>query len=280
MIIFKQVSGLESFIKNAKAQGKKIGFVPTMGALHQGHISLVNTSLQHNDITVSSIFVNPTQFNNAADLEKYPVTIEADIDKLEAAGCDALLIPAAHEMYPPGFVPIHYQLGYLETILEGAFRPGHYQGVCQIVDKLLALVQPDNLYLGQKDYQQCMVIKTMVGLRNFKTDIHVEETIRETDGLAMSSRNARLDARQRAKAGSIFKALSDIKKQLKPGSLDALTRSATDYLTAEGFQVDYVAIAGANDLQLLQHWDGTTPTVTLIAAALDDIRLIDNMLLS
>ena len=135
MIIFKQVSGLESFIEKSKASGKKIGFVPTMGALHQGHISLISTSLKENDVTVCSIFVNPTQFTNPADFEKYPITIEADIDKLEAAGCSVLFLPSVAEIYPPGFKALHYDIGYLETVLEGKYRPGHYQGVCQVVDR-------------------------------------------------------------------------------------------------------------------------------------------------
>ena len=159
MIIIKHIEDLKKTIALFKKSQIRIGFVPTMGALHEGHISLINKSKQQMNISICSIFVNPTQFNNAADFEKYPVTLEKDIIFLESAGCDVLFLPSAQEMYPPNDPVIFYDLGYIETLLEGKYRPGHFQGVCRIVDKLLDAVTPDKLYLGQKDYQQCMVIQ-------------------------------------------------------------------------------------------------------------------------
>ncbi|MBC7536229.1 MAG: pantoate--beta-alanine ligase [Ferruginibacter sp.] len=279
MIIFKTVSQLGFFIDKMKASEKKIGFVPTMGALHLGHISLINNSKQQNDITVCSIFVNPTQFNNATDFEKYPVTIETDLDKLEAAGCDAVFLPNAEEVYPKRNATPVYTLGYLETLMEGKFRPGHYQGVCQVVDRLLALVKPANLYLGQKDYQQCMVIKKLIEHKNIDTVIHIEKTVREHDGLAMSSRNARLNDFERKQAVKIFETLSFIKNNLKPGRLESIKGQATAFLSANGFKVDYVEIADAASLEILQQWNGTTSIVALVAAYLNEVRLIDNFVL-
>lgn len=279
MIIFKKVKDLEAFIESQKKAGKTIGFVPTMGALHAGHISLIDASKAGNDITACSIFVNPTQFNNPADFEKYPITIETDIDKLEEAGCDILFLPPVDEVYPPGTKQLHYDLGYLETILEGAFRPGHYQGVCQVVHRLLDIVKPTILYLGQKDFQQCMVLKKLIELKNINTSIHIEKTIREKDGLAMSSRNMRLNEAERKLALKIFETLSFIKNEMKPGNLQDIKQKANVFLSSHGFKVDYTEIANAENLQLLDNWDGKTKTVILIAAYLNEVRLIDNFVL-
>ena len=164
MVIFKEAEALSKSMGSDKNNGKKIGFVPTMGALHPGHLSLVKTSKQENDITVCSIFVNPTQFNNPEDLKHYPVTIEKDIEALLQVDCDILFLPPVSEIYPSYYQKKHYELGPMETILEGKFRPGHFQGVCQVVDRLLTIVDPDHLYLGQKDFQQCMVLKKMVSI--------------------------------------------------------------------------------------------------------------------
>ena len=279
MIILKKVAELSEFIEKVKKAKKTTGFVPTMGALHMGHISLINASKKESEITVCSIFVNPTQFNNPSDFEKYPVTIESDIDKLEESGCDVLFLPAVDEIYPPGLEFPYYHLGYLETLLEGEYRPGHYQGVCKVVDRLLTIVRPDILYLGQKDYQQCMVIKKMMQLRNIDAAIHIEKTVRENDGLAMSSRNARLNEVERKQAVSIFETLSFIKNELKPGSLKEIKQKANTFLSGRGFKVDYVEIADALDLHILNDWDAKTKPVILIAAYLDEVRLIDNFVL-
>src|SRR5215212_8351624 len=172
MIIFKTPDALSGHINQQKKSGKKIGFVPTMGALHEGHLSLIGVAKKPNDLTICSIFVNPTQFNNPEDFKLYPVTIEKDIEQLIRAGCDILFLPSVDEMYPAGHSKKHYPLGRIETILEGYYRPGHFQGVCQIVDRLLDIVRPDNLYLGQKDFQQCMVIRKLLQLLGKDGDIH------------------------------------------------------------------------------------------------------------
>ncbi|MGG9964553.1 pantoate--beta-alanine ligase [Ferruginibacter sp. SUN106] len=280
MILFKKIAELGAFIAEQKKKGRIIGFVPTMGALHNGHISLINNSKQLGQLVVSSIFVNPTQFNDAKDFEKYPVTLEKDIDLLEKNGCEVLFLPSVKEMYPDGVANLpHYQLGYLETVLEGKYRPGHFQGVCQVVHRLLHAVQPDQLFLGQKDYQQCMVIKKLIELENLKITVVIGATLREPDGLAMSSRNMRLNNVERNQAVKISETLQFIKKEIRPGYIEDLKDRAVQYLTAEGFKVDYVEIATADTLALVQNWDGKTPLVTLAAAYLNEVRLIDNMLI-
>jgi pantoate--beta-alanine ligase len=280
MILFKQQAQLSHFLNQQKQTGAKTGFVPTMGALHAGHISLINYSKSSCDITVSSIFVNPTQFNDPKDFEKYPVTISNDINMLEQAGCDVLFLPNAAEIYPEGMQNLpRYDVGYLETVLEGKYRPGHFQGVCQVVHRLLDIVQPARLFLGQKDFQQCMVIKKLVEITGLGTGVIICPTLRETDGLAMSSRNMRLNKAEREKAVLLSQALEFIKKEIKPGYLEDLKQRAINYLNAEGFKTDYVEIATAENLALQQYWDGTAPLVALVAAYLNEVRLIDNLLL-
>lgn len=281
MIVFKKAADIHDFIGKASVKGSRTGFVPTMGALHPGHISLINNAKKNNDLVICSIFINPTQFNDSKDFERYPVTIERDIDLLEAAGCDVLFLPLVAEMYPNGTGRTRdYELGYLETVLEGKFRPGHFQGVCQVVHRLLEIIPADNLYLGQKDYQQCMVLRKMVELTGLHTRIAIVPTLREADGLAMSSRNMRLNETERQQATAISRALYHIKDKLTAGELHPLTQNAIDSLTAEGFKVDYVAIANADTLELSDHWDGKTPLVALVAAFLNEVRLIDNMILT
>jgi pantoate--beta-alanine ligase len=280
MILFKKVKDISNFIEKLKMQGSKTGFVPSMGALHQGHISLIETSKKQNDITICSIFVNPTQFNDPTDFEKYPITIENDIYLLEKAGCDVIFIPSADEIYPQSKQnKKHYALGYLENILEGKYRPGHFQGVCQVMDLLLNIVQPTNLYLGQKDYQQCMVLKKLVEIINLKTNIIICPTLREQDGLAMSSRNMRLNEAARKQAVKIYETLSLIKDEIKPGNLANLKQKAVAYLSAEGFTVDYIEVADAATLAVIEDWNGSTPLVAVCAAFINEVRLIDNMLL-
>jgi pantoate--beta-alanine ligase len=279
MIVFKKLAHLQSFLEKKRLSGAKIGFVPTMGAMHQGHISLITASKANTNITVSSIFVNPTQFNDPKDFEKYPITIEKDIDMLELAGCDALLLPSIADMYPNGTKNLpHYDLGFVETVLDGKYRPGHFQGVCQVVHRLLDIVKPDVLFLGQKDYQQCMVIKKMIALTGLSTSINICPTLRETDGLAMSSRNMRLNTEERKKAVLIFQTLQFVKQQIKSGYLNDIKERAFNYLNAEGFKADYIEIANAENLHLQEFWDGKMPLVILAAAYLNEVRLIDNML--
>lgn len=280
MIVFKKAPDMNLFLQKAGAKQQKTGFVPTMGALHPGHISLVETAKQRGHLVICSIFVNPTQFNDAKDFQNYPITIESDIDQLEKAGCDVLFLPSVSEMYPNGLTSkTHYELGYLETVLEGKYRPGHFQGVCQVVHRLLGIIPADFLYLGQKDFQQCMVIKKMIGLQGLKTTIVICPTLREPDGLAMSSRNMRLDEKARTRAVEISSTLNYIKTSLHPGDLSILKSNAIKKLNDAGFKTDYVEIADAETLALKDHWDGKTKLVALCAAFLGDVRLIDNMLL-
>jgi pantoate--beta-alanine ligase len=280
MILFKKADDINKFITEKAGKGNIIGFVPTLGALHNGHISLITAAKIQSQLVVCSIFVNPTQFNDPKDFEKYPVTLDKDIDLLEKAGCDVLFLPAVTEIYPDGTaLKEQYDLGYIETILEGKFRPGHFQGVCQVVNRLLDIVAPDNLYLGQKDYQQCMVIKKMIELKGLKTKIIICPTLRETDGLAMSSRNMRLNAKERQEAVTISQVLAFIKNEIRPGYLQDLKLRSIDILEAQGYKVDYVEIADADTLAIRENWDGKTKLVALVAAFLNEVRLIDNMLL-
>lgn len=280
MILFKTAADLGRHLVKLASGGDSIGFVPTMGALHQGHLSLIAASKKENVATVCSIFVNPTQFNDPKDFEKYPVTIEKDIDLLEKAGTDILFLPSVAEMYPhgTGSLPV-YPLGYLETILEGKYRPGHFQGVCQVMDRLLTLVKADNLYMGQKDYQQCMVVRLLIGYKQYKTRFHACPTLRESDGLAMSSRNQRLSTAERQQAAAISRALSAIKNDIAPGSTQPLLAGAEAFLHNSGFTVDYVALCSADSLEPVTEWNGKEPLVALAAAYLNEVRLIDNMLI-
>ncbi len=280
MILFKKGTDLRNWLDAQQKQDYRCGFVPTMGALHAGHISLIHASKSENPVTVCSIFVNPTQFNDPKDFAKYPVTIEKDIDMLEEAGCDILFLPSVMEMYPegPGVVNSKYELGRLETILEGKYRPGHFQGVCMIVHRLLEIVRPSQLYLGQKDYQQCLVIKKLVELIGMKdTPVNVSPTLREKDGLAMSSRNTRLNAEERKRAPMIHESLLYIKNNRGKIPVGTLKKRATDQLTAAGFKVDYVEIASADSLESVSEWEQHQSLVALVAAFNNEVRLIDNM---
>lgn len=281
MIIFKKKIDISNYIVNYKKTSGKIGFIPTMGALHKGHISLIEASKRTDTLTICSIFVNPTQFNNTADFEKYPVTIEKDIDMLEKADCNVLFLPSVEEIYPEdSSTTLPYELGFIETVLDGKYRPGHFQGVCNVVQRLLDIVQPNTIYLGQKDYQQCMVIKKLTELIQSPTQIIVCPTLRESDGLAMSSRNMRLTSVERIKAIRISEVLLFIKQEIKPGNLQDLKQRCINYLTNEGYNVDYVEIADATNLTLLQNWDGKTKLVALVAAFLNEVRLIDNRIVN
>ena len=281
MIILKHTVDLSSYIKKREYLNSTIGFVPTMGALHQGHISLLKESKKQCAVTIASIFINPTQFNNAEDFKKYPVTIEKDIYMLQKNSCDILFLPDVKEMYPDGAISTqHFDLGYLDTILEGKYRPGHFQGVCQVVKRLLEIVKPAQLFLGQKDYQQCMVIKKLLQLINSNIDLQICSTIREANGLAMSSRNARLNETQKKQAAEIYHTLQHIKKNIEPGNLDKIKAEANDYLISKGFKPDYVEVADADNLNLNEEWNGKDDMIILIAAFLGEVRLIDNLILT
>jgi len=281
MILFKKTVHLQAWLQNAGNKDKSIGFVPTMGALHSGHLSLIEASKQANPLTVASIFVNPAQFNDKKDFEKYPITIEKDIALLVSAGCDVLFWPAVDEIYPDGYAqPAHYQLDFLETVLEGKYRPGHFQGVCKVMNRLLDIVQPNNLYMGQKDYQQCMVVNRLLAILQSPAQLHTCPTLREPDGLAMSSRNMRLTETDRKNAVAISAVLKYIRTNIQPGSLAAVIEKSMAMLTEKDFRIDYVAIADAATLEPVSVWDGKQKIAALIAAFQHEVRLIDNMLLN
>ena len=282
MILLKKAADLHNWLEIQQKKGKMIGFVPTMGALHAGHISLIEASQKGNSITVCSIFINPAQFNDPSDFDKYPTTIEKDIYQLEAIDCDVLFLPSVKEIYPDATsTKTKYDLGYLDTILEGKYRPGHFQGVCKAVHRLLEIVKPDRLYLGQKDYQQCMVIKKLIGLIGMSgvIEVVISPTLREADGLAMSSRNLRLLKNERRKAAAIFRSLNMIKQNFQKEDFSAVKNKAELLLAENGFTTDYIEIADAGNLQLVDNRDGKQKLVALIAASLNEVRLIDNMLL-
>jgi pantoate--beta-alanine ligase len=284
MVVFKTVKDLQQYLAfNAERQSVKVGFVPTMGALHEGHISLVKRAKADGALVVVSVFVNPTQFNDKDDFEKYPTSIDADTGLLAEAGCDVLLLPTVSEIYPAGEqnMPV-YDFGYLDTVLEGANRPGHFKGVGQVVARLLDVVQPQRLYMGQKDYQQCMVVTRLLHMLGKKETIEmvVCPTTREADGLAMSSRNRRLTQSQRALAGLLYQCLVSIQAKKDNTSFTIVEKECNDLLVAKGFEPDYIALADARDLTLLQNYDNSRPMVALIAAKIGDIRLIDNLLLN
>lgn len=281
MILFKKADELASHIRKKRSSGIRIGLVPTMGALHQGHLSLVSEAKKHTGLIVSTIFVNPTQFNDPKDYKKYPVTIEKDIFLLEKNGLDLLFLPEITEIYPDGTDGLEkYNLGYLENILEGVYRPGHFQGVCQVMQRLLSIIMPNDLFMGQKDYQQCMVIRRLLELTGFPTVLHTCPTQREEDGLAMSSRNIRLNAEERKRAVSIYESLMFLKNNLRPGPLIELIEDARQILKKNNFFVDYVAIADADTLESAEYWDGDQKLVALVAAFQQQVRLIDNMTLN
>lgn len=283
MITFKKVTELHHHLDQCRQKNEDIGFVPTMGALHDGHLSLLKTSLKENRVSVCSIFVNPAQFNDPTDFKKYPSTIDDDIVKLKTNGCDILFLPSVEEIYPSGFeAKKKYDLGYLDTILEGEFRPGHFQGVCMAVERLVEIVQPDKLYLGQKDYQQCMIITRLIQLMGLQQELEIRicPILREKDGLAMSSRNMRLDKEERAKAPALYETLIFLKQNLCNGSLRDLKKEATELLQKKGFKADYVEIANATTLKPINEWDARTNILGLVAAYIGNVRLIDNMMLN
>ncbi len=281
MKIIKSKQELQKAINLLRNTHKAIGFVPTMGALHQGHLSLVEAAQKNDQAVVCSIFVNPTQFNDKKDFEKYPITLEADIAKLSDVNCDILFLPDVSEMYPEGTDQLEaYDLGYIETVLDGASRPGHFQGVAQVVSRLFDAVQPDDVYMGQKDYQQCLVIKRLMDLRKDTFNLHFVPTQREPDGLAMSSRNRRLNDNQRALASLLYQCLVSIEAQQDRKSFAVVQKECMDLLEHKGFKPDYVALADATTLEPLADYDPSKKMIALIAAFIGEIRLIDNLLLN
>ncbi|NLR60212.1 pantoate--beta-alanine ligase [Chitinophaga polysaccharea] len=283
MYQFKHSSDLKKHLSLVRKSNKSIGFVPTMGALHDGHLSLIQAARKNTDVVVCSIFVNPTQFNDPKDFEKYPVTIGEDIKKLNHVSTDILFLPSVEEMYPEGLESdLHYDFGDLETILEGKFRPGHFQGVGRIVHKLLDIVQPDQLFMGQKDLQQCLIVRRLLQITHSPVKLVVCPTEREKDGLAMSSRNTRLSPAARKKATAIYHELTAIKNNFGKGlHFMEEAHEAFDHLKKEGFEPEYVDILQLEDgmLRPLDQPPGNATVVVALAAWLDGVRLIDNMIL-
>ncbi|MDE5808656.1 MAG: pantoate--beta-alanine ligase [Muribaculaceae bacterium] len=278
MEIIRTVKELKQAVTNAKAQGSKIGLVPTMGALHAGHVSLIERARRENDFVVVSVFVNPTQFNNPTDLKTYPRTEKADCEKLEAAGVDVAFIPSVEEIYPEPDTRV-FELGPVADVMEGAMRPGHFNGVAQIVSKLFEMVKPDRAYFGEKDFQQIAVIRKMVELCGFKLEIVDCPIKREDDGLAMSSRNVRLTADQRKVAPMIHKILTESVQYAKNHTVDETIKMVTDELNkVEFMDVEYYQIVDPLTMQPIAQWDDTKLNpVGCITVYCGDVRLIDNI---
>lgn len=280
MYIFHKSKDLIQYLDAQKSKHLSIGFVPTMGALHEGHMSLISYAKEHVDITVCSIFVNPTQFNNPSDLAQYPRNSAQDIALLTANNCDVLFLPTVEEMYPEGIhaQPI-YALDSVAAKLEGAFRPGHFQGVATIVAKLLRLVTPAHLFMGQKDYQQCLVVQSLIQTEKLPVQLHIVPTQRAPDGLALSSRNTRLTEGQRQLANLLYQCLVSIQAQQGVKPFAIVQKECIELLERKGIQIEYIYLCDAHTLDILPDYNQAIPTVILIAAYLGEIRLIDNLVI-
>lgn len=275
MNTYNKIQDLQNELKAQSSKGKTIGFVPTMGALHQGHISLVHQARAACDIVVVSIFVNPIQFNNLEDLKKYPRTFETDAKLLEEATCDYIFYPTVEEMYPEQ-VTQKYDFGSLENVMEGAFREGHFNGVGVVVNKLFEIVNADKAFFGKKDFQQLAIIRRLVEIENLSVEVIAGETMRDCDGLAMSSRNVRLTAEERNYAPEIFSTLSWVKENMESQSPVELMEEAMKKLSVH-FKPEYFQIVDGLSLQMISSWDETDYPVACVAAQLGAVRLIDNL---
>ncbi|WET71431.1 pantoate--beta-alanine ligase [Sphingobacterium sp.] len=282
MEIFKTKASLQAYLQEARSTGQKIALIPTMGALHEGHLSLLNYAKPISDIRVCSIFVNPTQFNDPKDLEKYPRPIENDIRLLESVDCDILFLPSVDEMYPDKNEAWHLDLGELDQIWEGEKRPGHFQGVTQVVYKLFTLVQPDIACFGQKDFQQVMVIKRMIAMKDLAIQLAICPIIRDQDGLALSSRNARLSEAGKRTALALSRSLQYVKDHIHdPIPLAEIKDRALKILTdTDELSVEYFALCESSTLKEVNHIDFSKQHVALVTAWVEGVRLIDNMILN
>ena len=277
MKVIHTIKDLQAELSVLKAQGKKVGLVPTMGALHAGHASLVKRSVNENEVTVVSVFVNPTQFNDKNDLVKYPRTLDADCKLLEACGATYAFAPSVEEMYPE---PDTRQFSYapLDTVMEGAFRPGHFNGVCQIVSKLFEAVKPHRAYFGEKDFQQLSIIREMVRQMQFDLEIVGCPIVREEDGLALSSRNARLSAEERENALKISQTLFKSRTFAATHTVSETLKFVEDAIAAvPGLRLEYFEIVDGNTLQKVDNWNQTSYVVGCITVFCGDVRLIDNI---
>ncbi len=280
MKIFDSKSELTTFLK-LEGKGRIIGFVPTMGALHEGHISLIEIARQHSDIVVSSIFVNPKQFNDVSDFVNYPTSLDKDLEMLLEADTDVVYVPSVNDIYPENYVqPASLDLGTLDNTMEGKYRPRHFDGVVQVVDILLQAVQPQKLFLGMKDFQQIKVIKKLTDHRHPYVEVIPCPTLREEDGLAMSSRNRRLTPTQRSQAYQVYASLLSVKKKFQDIPPTMAAKNAIDKLNEmEGFSVDYLEIVDFDTMQPIKEWQKSGSQVACIAVKLGGIRLIDNLII-
>ena len=277
MNIVHTIKDLQAALSALRAQGKTVGLVPTMGALHAGHASLVKRSVAENDVTVVSVFVNPTQFNDKNDLVKYPRTLEADCVLLESCGASFAFAPSVEEMYPE---PDTRQFSYapLDTVMEGAFRPGHFNGVCQIVSKLFDAVKPDRAYFGEKDFQQLAIIREMVRQMQFPLEIVGCPIVREEDGLALSSRNARLSGEERQQALRISQTLFESRTFAADHTVEETQRFVEESIAAApGLRLEYFELVDGTTLQKISHWSDTDYVVGCITVFCGEVRLIDNI---
>ena len=277
MKVLRNKKTLVDYIERHKEMGKKIGFAPTMGALHLGHISLYETAKKENDEIISSIFVNPTQFNNPDDFEKYPQTLENDLKLLEKAGVDAVYAPKAIDIYPEGLKSKHYDFDGLDNEMEGKYRPGHFDGVGTVVEELLRQIQPHNAYFGEKDYQQLAIIKKMVEKTKLPVKIHGVPTLRENSGLAMSSRNLRLTEKRRKEATIIYETLLKVKEWFKVLSVKEIKERVEKIFQDSNFELEYFIIADEKTLKETDFFYKDKSYRAFIVAYAGDVRLIDNM---
>ena len=279
MKIFEKVVDLQNELFGVRRQGKTVGLVPTMGALHDGHASLVRQSVQQNDVTVVSVFLNPTQFNDKGDLDRYPRTLDADCKLLEACGADYVFAPSVSEMYPTPDTR-HFEFPPQSTVMEGAKRPGHFNGVCQVVSRLFYITRPNRAYFGEKDWQQIAVVKRLVDFINMNIEIVECPIVRDEDGLAKSSRNSLLSADERAIAPNIYKVLKSSTNEAEKMSVQQLhDKVVADINAIEGLEVEYFDIVDGNTLLPVQSWDDTPYVVGCITVycGKTPIRLIDHI---
>lgn len=280
MLLFQRVEPLRRYLDARRTAGARLGFVPTMGALHQGHVSLIQRAKAENDLTICSIFVNPTQFNQSTDLEKYPRTPSKDIETLLEVGTDVLFMPTETEIYPSGLAErVDLDLGLLDRILEGEFRPGHFAGVATVVKRLLDIVEPQRLYMGQKDYQQCIVVRRLIEAFQLPVSLVVCPIIREPDGLAMSSRNQRLTPEFRRRASAIFRVLQQAGQLLADLPPDGVEKFGLQELAEAGLRPEYFEIVDGDTLQPVEPGNNADRIVACAAAWAGDVRLIDNLIL-
>lgn len=280
MQIFREIGPLKALLVEKRRTGQTVGFVPTMGALHQGHISLIHASKNENDLTVCSIYVNPAQFNNQADLQKYPRTPEIDTALLEKAGCDVVFFPDTRDMYE-SLSLVRIDFSHLDKVMEGEFRPGHFSGVALVVSKLFHIVEPDHAYLGQKDWQQFAVVRQLVHELKFNVKLKSVPTMREADGLAMSSRNMRLTVDQRKKATVLYQSLALACTLLKNGTtIEDVKKSVKQIVERDSeVKLEYFEVADSENLKLLKSVEESDKPILCMAAFVGEVRLIDNMFL-